>query len=341
MKKIVVAFGFIFFLFVSCRNSSNTSIKQDNNEECEEYLDDNSNGITGTFNDIKLEIDNENEKLKVFVSCDVSGAKGASGQIAFYLYDYNKKPWKDLNDNYCTSDGEVAAHKDITPNYENSSYKDFCITIPFSECHFDNINRMYYIKASLFIEHEEICESEYVSFDAYKINGHDEDCIYCFNGSCQFCLGTGLCTPCGGAGGYVVGGTIMPCTGCLGSGDCQVCKGLKICLKCKGKGQNNIPTIYKVKNKSSEYCKRSDDESASQNSNGSPSVIYVPSMPLENDVSTSSSNNEYKCSDCHGSGRCSYCAGRGWTKPSEEVHDCWKCHGTGYCHTCYGKGTIR
>lgn len=63
----------------------------------------------------------------------------------------------------------------------------------------------------------------------------------------------------------------------------------------------------------------------------------MPSGDL--DVSISSSSDEYQCANCYGSGRCSYCAGRGWTKPSEEVHDCWICHGTGKCQSCYGKGS--
>lgn len=46
-----------------------------------------------------------------------------------------------------------------------------------------------------------------------------------------------------------------------------------------------------------------------------------------------------KCPICHGTGRCDYCAGRGWKLYDDGTpYDCSFCHGTGKCQTCYGSG---
>lgn len=46
-----------------------------------------------------------------------------------------------------------------------------------------------------------------------------------------------------------------------------------------------------------------------------------------------------QCPICHGTGRCSYCAGRGWKLYNDGTpYDCSFCHGTGKCQSCYGSG---
>lgn len=50
---------------------------------------------------------------------------------------------------------------------------------------------------------------------------------------------------------------------------------------------------------------------------------------------------EYKpgeCPECHGTGQCRSCNGKGFIYPHRriwEVHSCNKCTGTGVCQTCY------
>ena len=47
-----------------------------------------------------------------------------------------------------------------------------------------------------------------------------------------------------------------------------------------------------------------------------------------------------QCQSCHGSGRCSSCAGRGYTRPigSRSDIDCTFCSGSGQCRACFGRG---
>lgn len=55
-----------------------------------------------------------------------------------------------------------------------------------------------------------------------------------------------------------------------------------------------------------------------------------------------SRSDGYTCPTCHGSGRCTMCAGRGeWRDSNGRLHDCSMCHGGGACYGCHGKGRIR
>ena len=73
---------------------------------------------------------------------------------------------------------------------------------------------------------------------------------------------------------------------------------------------------------------------------------YVPTYPSSHEESSSSarrshSSDETDCPNCYGSGKCSYCAGRGWRIVGDSVQDCIICHGSGRCPSCHGKGKIR
>ena len=53
-------------------------------------------------------------------------------------------------------------------------------------------------------------------------------------------------------------------------------------------------------------------------------------------------SSEYTCPTCHGTGRCTSCAGRGeWRGNDGRLYDCRMCHGSGVCYGCHGKRTIR
>ena len=57
--------------------------------------------------------------------------------------------------------------------------------------------------------------------------------------------------------------------------------------------------------------------------------------------SGNSSSSEYTCPTCHGTGRCTICAGRGYRIYNSRYIDCTMCNGGGACYGCHGRGSIR
>lgn len=82
--------------------------------------------------------DVDDEKgLSVKVSFDVSGMKEHKGRVSCYFYDSNGNALIDNNNRYHTTGtpGYVSSGEDIKPRYDNSTYTEFEIKIPYSELH--------------------------------------------------------------------------------------------------------------------------------------------------------------------------------------------------------------
>ena len=87
---------------------------------------------------VSNDADVDGEKgLSVKVSFDVSGMKGHNGRVSCYFYDSNGNALIDRNNRYHTSGtpSNVSSGEDIKPRYDNSTYTDFEIKIPYSELH--------------------------------------------------------------------------------------------------------------------------------------------------------------------------------------------------------------
>lgn len=82
--------------------------------------------------------DVDDEKgLSVKVSFDVSGMKEHKGRVSCYFYDSNGNALIDNNNRYHTTGtpSYVSSGEDIKPRYDNSTYTEFEIKIPYSELH--------------------------------------------------------------------------------------------------------------------------------------------------------------------------------------------------------------
>lgn len=87
---------------------------------------------------VSNDADVDGEKgLSVKVSFDVSGMKGHNGRVSCYFYDTNGNALIDRNNRYHTSGtpSNVSSGEDIKPRYDNSTYTNFEIKIPYSELH--------------------------------------------------------------------------------------------------------------------------------------------------------------------------------------------------------------
>ncbi|MDO4800999.1 MAG: BACON domain-containing carbohydrate-binding protein [Prevotellaceae bacterium] len=96
--------------------------------------------IKGTIKNVIVNNDAEvdgKKGLAIKVSLDVSGMKGHDGKVSCYFYDSDGNALKDINDNYGTNGTTrcVAVSKSITPSYDNTTYTDLEIKIPYDELH--------------------------------------------------------------------------------------------------------------------------------------------------------------------------------------------------------------
>lgn len=73
----------------------------------------------------------------IHVKFNVQNMKGKTGRVTAYFYDDNGNALIDTNGRYNTtgSPSYVAVGKNITPSYDNSSYSDLELRMPYSELH--------------------------------------------------------------------------------------------------------------------------------------------------------------------------------------------------------------
>lgn len=137
---------------------------------------------------------------------------------------------------------------------------------------------------------------------------------------CTYCNGSKKCGQCGGSGRGIMG---FNCVFCYGIGTCNVCHGAGSTVFVTGSYANESNGGYVG------------------GVSGSVSGGY--SGNSNNDTRRNrSSSGDLTCPGCHGSGKCTGCAGRGEKRNSNGyLTDCAVCNGKGTCRVCYGKGTIR
>ena len=76
--------------------------------------------------------------MRIHVTFNANGLKNKQLEVSVYFYYATDNPMIDTNDSYCTSNGHVATHTNLTPPYESCRCEDLGIFMPYSELH---INR--------------------------------------------------------------------------------------------------------------------------------------------------------------------------------------------------------
>lgn len=79
-------------------------------------------------------IDGENG-ITIHFKVEIKNMKGVQCRVVAYFYDSNYKALKDLNGVYKTKDGEVSSGKNFIPSYDNSTFSNLEISIPYKELH--------------------------------------------------------------------------------------------------------------------------------------------------------------------------------------------------------------
>jgi hypothetical protein len=134
---------------------------------------------------------------------------------------------------------------------------------------------------------------------------------YYQRGICGFCKGTSKCFMCKGTGWFMTGS----CSQCFGRGRCTYCGGT---------GGHLNQLSYNVGDPETDpnYWQQINNQT-------------IINQPMPDPVS-----RKMDCVDCKGSGKCTWCAGRGEyrNRYTGTMGDCEKCHGGGVCPTCHGHG---
>ncbi|MCC8172462.1 MAG: hypothetical protein LIP00_11925 [Parabacteroides sp.] len=103
--------------------------------------------------------------MYVTFSFDVSGMKGKTGEAIAYFYFENGTKLKDYNRNYYTTSGNVCASTTYSPRYDESTYTDLRIFIPYNELHLAAGRHDLKAYVAIFDDAgNQIGESDWVSF---------------------------------------------------------------------------------------------------------------------------------------------------------------------------------
>lgn len=118
---------------------------QSNSSQAYNKANNNSNGQNSSNGQISANVDrvwtehgvykDEMKGMMIHVKFDVKNALGKNGKVIAYFNFQDGKALDDFNGKYCTTEGHVCASKKFSPKYNNSSYNDFQIFMPYSELH--------------------------------------------------------------------------------------------------------------------------------------------------------------------------------------------------------------
>ena len=107
--------------------------------------------------------------LKIHVHFEVNNMKNNTGNVVAYFYHKNGTDGlKDTNNKYHTTSGTVATSSAFTPSYDNSSYKDFTLFIPYSELHV-NVSGTYKFYVAIWGTNDKVLVSSEMNSFTYTI----------------------------------------------------------------------------------------------------------------------------------------------------------------------------
>ncbi len=116
--------------------------------------------------------DNLVKGMRIHVKFSVERMKGITGQCVAYFRYEDGSPVKDKNNAYYTSDGQACSSRNFTPSYDNSTFNDLVIFMPYKELEANK--GMHNMKFQCVIWNKssnnstEIARSEYYSFTLTK-----------------------------------------------------------------------------------------------------------------------------------------------------------------------------
>lgn len=105
-----------------------------------------------------------NKGMNIHVKFDINGMLNRTGKAVAYFYRSNGTALVDMNNSYRTTNGKVSVGKDFVPNYENCTFNDLVMFIPYSELHLYS-NTSCYFTVSIWNGNSELAISDKYNFE--------------------------------------------------------------------------------------------------------------------------------------------------------------------------------
>ena len=155
-KKSFISLATIsaLFLAISVPSTGNTALPY-GKIFCEEDVEITIHTPFLQFNNIWAEhnvYENNRKGMRIHISLNINKMKGKTCRAVAYFYHENGSPVRDRGGSYHTSNGNVSSGKDFTPGYDNCSYNDLTLFLPYGELGLDGTFRLKYRVAVFYHE---------------------------------------------------------------------------------------------------------------------------------------------------------------------------------------------
>lgn len=91
-----------------------------------------------------------NGEWTAFLTFDINGCSYEDCLVCVYFYDTDGNPLRDTNKKYCTTDGDVAVKKTVSPNSDSYHVENLKITMPYEELHLDNSTKDFMFQVQIY-----------------------------------------------------------------------------------------------------------------------------------------------------------------------------------------------
>ncbi len=95
-------------------------------------------GKRALIKDIRTDIDvfeDGKKGMRVHSHVNIKGLKSEKAEVSLYFYDEDGDKLKDSDGSYATGDGQIATHIMLTPNHDDTVWKDLKIFMPYQQLH--------------------------------------------------------------------------------------------------------------------------------------------------------------------------------------------------------------
>jgi len=141
------------------------------------------------------EHENGEKGMRIHVKFTVDGMLNRQGNVNAWFYNSDGSRLRDTNNNYKTSDGQVATHLSYKHGYANAIYEDFRIFMPYKELDLANGTHSLKFDIGIFDNNsKQLIVSENHYFTA-TVSSSRQNCFSCATLGyklCSNCYGTGL-----------------------------------------------------------------------------------------------------------------------------------------------------